>query len=490
MDIRSLFTFTKQTDPTDLEFMDDVEAALRHQGSPIAYRLSFLLTTFFFVFLVWSCVATRNEVTRGEGQVIPSLGIQPIQSSEGGVISKIHVRENQEVKAGDILVEMANVDAITGYQDMLNKQVEYRFALRRLDAEATGSDLKFSAEEQAAYPDAVLDQIRLFNARREKYEGDGRELEANLEQKRSAVQEIQAQKRQAEENLLLLQEQEQRVAPLVKRGLHPEIEYLNLRQRIVTQQGDLNSLAETLARTMIEVQEEETKLANRKTVWDNAVAQEQNEFRRQLDSVEERLKAGSHAVKNNDLRAPMAGIVRRVLLKEGSVAQRAESILELLPTEDILEVEARFKPPDRGFLELGQNATISVTAFESSVYGTLSGQVLSISPDTIEDSKGQAWYQVRLRTNSSKLTFEGTDLDIKAGMTVTVDVISGEKSVFDYLMKPILKSRQKGKAGVHTQNATSALDISQDISQVSPLGGQSDAHVAGNGAFSVSGGRS
>ena len=102
-------------------------------------------------------------------------------------------------------------------------------------------------------------------------------------------------------------------------------------------------------------------------------------------------------------------------------------------------------------------------AFEASVYGTLSGQVISISPDTIEDSKGQAWYEVRLRTNSSKLTFEGQDLEIKAGMTVTVDVISGEKSVFDYLLKPILKSRQKGKAGARAnRNGTDGESVSLD----------------------------
>lgn len=469
MDIKSLFFYSEKSDPTDIEFMDDVEAALRQRGRPFAYILSFLLTALFFVFLLWSCVATRNEVTRGEGQVTPSLGIQPVQSPDGGVISKIYVRENQEVKFGDVLVEMANVDAITGYQDLLNKQVEYRMALKRLDAEAAGLDLQFTTEEAAAYPLVVQDQLRLFNARREKYEGDGRELEANLEEKRRAVEEIQAQKRQAEESLLLLKQTEQRVAPLVKRGLHPGLEYLALRQRIVTQEGDLNSLAETLARTLMEVEESETRLAGRKSVWDSAVAQERNEFRRQLDSVEERLKAGSHAAQNNELRAPMAGIVRRVLLKEGNVAQRAETILELLPTEDILEIEARFKPPDRGFLDLGQNATINIMAFESSVYGTLSGQVISISPDTIEDSKGQAWYEVRLRTNSSKLTYEGQDLEIKAGMTVTVDVISGEKTVFDYLLKPILKSRQKGKAGVKSQqNGTVGENVSQHQPVLTP----------------------
>jgi adhesin transport system membrane fusion protein len=475
MDVSSVFSFAKGLSPKgffrkdsarrrkdaadleDFEFMDEVEAALRGQGSKWAVYATFLLTAFFFAFLLWSCYATRNEVTRGDGQVIPSLGIQPIQSLEGGVINKIYVRDNQEVRAGDILVSMSNVETAAGYQDMLNRQVEYQLALKRLAAEAARTELVFTAEERAAYPQVVADQERLFQTRREKYEGDGRELAANLEQKRNAAKETQAQKRQAEEKLLLLKQQAAMVEPLVRRGVYPEMDYLRLKQGIVTQEGELNNLAETLSRTLIEVQEEETRYAERNMVWDTAVAEENNEYRRQLDTIEERLKAGSFAMQNRDLRAPMPGIVTRVILKEGSVAQRAETILELLPTEDILEIEARFRPPDRSFLDVGQNATISITAYESSIYGTLSAHVTSISPDTIEDTQGQSWYVVRLRTNSSKITYENEDLEIKAGMTVTVDVISGDKSVFDYLMKPILKSRQIGRAGKRSGNATSGL---------------------------------
>jgi adhesin transport system membrane fusion protein len=247
------------------------------------------------------------------------------------------------------------------------------------------------------------------------------------------------------------------VEPLVRRGVYPEMDYLRLKQGIVTQEGELNNLAETLSRSLIEVKEEDTRYAERNTVWDTAVAEESNEYRRLLDSIEERLKAGSFAMQNRELRAPMPGVVTRVIMKEGSVAQRAETILELLPTEDILEIEARFRPPDRSYLDVGQNASVSVTAYDSSLYGTLGAQVTSISPDTIEDSQGQTWYMVRLRTNSSKITHEGEDLEIKAGMTVTVDVISGDRSIFDYLMKPILKSRQAGRAGKRFGNATGGL---------------------------------
>ncbi len=450
-----LFRYRDEED--NLEFMSECDAAWRRRGNVWAYRFSSFLIALFAVFMLWTCVATRNEVTRGEGQVTPSLGIQPIQSEQGGIIKNIFVKEGQEVKKGDRLAQMSNVKEVTEYQDLLNKQVESQLALKRLEAEAQGTPLAFTPEERAAYPNVVGDQERLYVARKEKFEGGNREIKANLEQKRSSVEEALARKSQYEQSLLLLKEQEQRVAPLVKRHIYPEIDYMKLQQQIISQEGELNSIAESISRIQSEVEEETVRLAGRDSEWNATVAAERNDYRRQLDSINKRLTAGSHQVNISDLRAPVPGIIKKILLKEENVAQRAQTIMELLPTEDALEVSARFRPADRGFLDTGQNASIKVAAYDFSIYGTLPATVTKISPDTIEDSKGRAWYEVRLQTNSSKLIHDGQELEIKPGMTVTVDVVSGEKSIFDYLMKPILKSRLKGNVVGHTGN-TEAQD--------------------------------
>jgi adhesin transport system membrane fusion protein len=444
-------------DDETLEFMSEYEAAFLRRGSLWAYRLSSLLLVLFSVFLLWTCVATRDEVTRGEGQVTPSLGVQPIQSEQGGIIKAIFVTEGQEVPKGERLVQMSNIEAVTEYEDLLTKRTECLLALRRLDAEIQGVPLLFSFEDRRANPDMIRDQERLFAARKEKFESGNREIRANLEQKRSAVEEALQRKAQYEKSLLLLQDQEQRVAPLVKRHIYPEIEYLNLRQRLIAQEGELRGIAESISRMQSEVEEESTRLAGRDSEWQATVAAERNDYRRQFDSIEKKLTAGDYQLKISDLRAPMAGVIKKILIKEENVAQRAQTIMELLPTEDTLEISARFRPADRGFLETGQNATIKVTAYDSAEYGTLSATLTKISPDTIEDSKGRTWYEVRLQTNSSKLIYDKQELEIKPGMTVTVDVISGKKTVFDYLMKPVLKSRLKGRA-VGLKTNASATD--------------------------------
>ncbi|MDR1490359.1 MAG: HlyD family type I secretion periplasmic adaptor subunit [Desulfovibrio sp.] len=434
---------------TDIGFMAEVDAAEHYKGSRWAYLLSFGTVTAFTVILLILVFTNRMEVTRGQGQITPSLGVQPIQSDQGGIIQQIFVIEGQEVKKGDRLVQMSNIEAISEYQDLLTKQVECVLTLKRLDAEAANTPLVYTQEETAAHQDMVNDQMRLYATRQDKLQAGTLELEATLEQKRAAVAEAMSKKSQYEQNLILLMDQVNRVRPLVQQRAYSEIEYLNLRQRVISQQGDLNALAETISKTQSEVREEEARLAGRDSEWQAKVAAERNDYRRQLDSINQKIAAGSHKVNISELRAPMNGVISRILLKEENVAQRAQTIMELLPTDDTLEVDARFQPSVRGFLDVGMDASVQVDAYDFTIYGSLPAVVTRISADTIEDNRGQAWYEVRLQTESSRLKHKDQSLDIKPGMTVKVNVISGEKTIFDYLMKPILKSRQQGKAKGH-----------------------------------------
>lgn len=447
---------------TDLEYMDVVHAALRNKGSKVAYYLSFGLFAAFILFLVWSYFTERDEVTRGKGQITPSMGVQPIQSEAGGIIEEIFVKEGQEVQAGEKLAQMSNIEAMAEYQTLLNRQIELQLALKRFDAEEHGTPLEYTPEEIEKYPNVVNDQIRLYITRKERHESGTREIQANLEQKKRAVEESLTRKQQHERNLLLLREQVGRIRPLVQQGIYSEIDFLNLRQRVVSLEGELNSLAEVIARTYSEVQEEQTRLENRDKEWFLTVAAERDETRKNLDMIIQRLTAGSQRVKDTDLRAPMNGVIRRILLKEESVAQRAETIMELLPTDDTLEVDARFAPQYRGYLTTGMDAAVKVDAYDFSVHGSLPAKVTRISADTIEDSRGQAWFEVRLRTDSNKLFYKGDELEIKPGMTVTVDVISGKKKVLAYLLKPFIKTQVESHIVSDTQHEIPARWAAED----------------------------
>lgn len=468
-----LFAKDKEQGRVDLEFMSEVDAALQYRGNRWAYRISLFIFIFFVLFITWTFISKRSEVTRGEGQITPSLGVQPIQSEQGGVIKEIFVKEGQEVRRGELLVQMSNTGVLSEYQELLNREVESRLSLRRLDAEEADTPLEYTREESDAYPDMVDDQLRLFAARKEQHERGTREIEANIEQKRHSIEEGVIRKKTLEETLLSLKQQVESLRELVRQRRYSEIEFIALGNQVISMEGELRTLAENIARTQSELREEQARLSSRDSDRLSKIAAERNEYRRQLDSITQRLAARSHMVDISDLRAPMNGVIRRILIKEENVAQRAEAIMELLPTDDLLEVDARFRPADRGFLEDGMSATVKVDAYDFTIYGGLPAIVTKISPDTIEDARGQAWYEVRLQTESSRLMHKGQELEIKPGMTVTVDVISGEKSIFDYLMKPILKSRQVGKVRSRTANATEPVLPGEDAA--------ADGNMMGNG---------
>ena len=441
-----IFSKENSRELQDMEFMSTVDAARSYKGSPIAYVLSLGMVLVFLVFLIWSMLSTRDEVTQGQGQIIPSQGVQPVQSEDGGIIKEILVSENELVEKGTLLATISNIRAVGEFQELTQKKVEYELALQRLRAEQDGRELDFTEEQRAQFPDVVNDQEMIFKTRRAQFDGEGKQLASALEQRKLELAESYERRKQYEEKLYLLKKQEASILPLVQSKTYSQVEFLNLKQRIVTMENDLKSLAVNIARTSSAVGEAQNALDNRESERLASIAKDINDFHQELNSITERLKAGTEIVQRSELRSVVRGVVKRILLKEEAVVRPAELLMEIVPTDDTLEVEAKFRPAHRGFLEVGQNATIKISAYDSAVYGTLAATVATISPDTIEDNKGEAWYIVRLRTNSTRLPHEDKNLDIKVGMTVTVDVLSGEKSVFSYLVKPLFKSRQEGRA--------------------------------------------
>ena len=433
--------FTRErVDEVEVQFMREVDAAHHSLGSSFPYKVVRLIAIIILIFLVWSCVAQRDEIIRGEGHIALSSGVQPIQSEEGGIVTDILVRENQEVDENDILARLSNTKAIAEYHDLLNKQVAYTMALQRLRTEDSGMTLAFSREQEFHYPLAVKDQMRLYEARINSYESEKGELNAILEQRKIEVEESRSRRAHIQKSLALLKRQEESVRHLVRQGSYSKTEYLNIQQRIVGEEGELNSLIESIARGESAVREAQEKLNNHEPERRAKIADELNKFRQELVATEEAITARSDKVQRTDLRSPMHGIVKQIIVKQDGVARAAETIMEILPLDDSLEVVSRFHPKDRGFIRKDQAAQVRVSAYDYSVYGALEAKITSISADTIEDSKGQPWYEVRLRTTSRTLP-KKENLSLKVGMTVEVDVLSGKKSVMAYLLKPLIKSK-------------------------------------------------
>jgi adhesin transport system membrane fusion protein len=294
-----------------------------------------------------------------------------------------------------------------------------------------------------AHLQVVTDQLALYNARKTQFEGEMRALEAQLEQKNNEMAEAQARRGQLEENLRLVMEQRNIARPLMLKGTFSRVDYLKLEQQVATLQGDVAGVVQTVARARNGAQEIQERINQRKSEKTSQIQEEINKRRLELNSIRETLSFGGDRTKRMDVRAPMRGTIKRIMINTvGGVIKPGETVIELIPLDDTLLIEARIKPTDIAFLHPNQKAVVKITAYDFSIYGGLEGSVEQISADTIEDKKGETYYLVKLRTKKNAMLYRGENLPIIPGMTASVDILTGKKSVLDYLLKPILKAKQ------------------------------------------------
>lgn len=427
----------------DVQFMSEVDAALHRAGHPYAYLLSCAIFGVFAIFFVWAAFAPLDEVTRGQGQVIPSQRVQVIQNLEGGILRELLVHESQIVEKGDVLLRIDNEAAESFYRDALGKSVEHQIAIARLEAELEGRDPVYPAELMTEWPQVVENQADVYRARRQQVAVEQRVLEAQLHQKEQEIEEMTSRKRQLEDSLRVAVEQREIARPLMEKQIYPRVEYLSLEQKVISLRGEISSLAISIPKARAAADEAKERLAFRKAQIRSEALEELNKRRGELNSLRETLSAGGDRVTRTDVRSPVRGTVKRLIINTvGGVIKPGEPIMEIVPLDDTLLIEARIRPADIAFLHPDQKAVVKITAYDYSIYGGLEGVVEQISADTIEDRKGEFYYLVKLRTRKSAIVYRGEALPIMPGMTATVDILTGKKTVLDYLLKPILKAQQ------------------------------------------------
>ena len=429
-------------DKDDMLYMHDVDEAMHRRGHPWAFILSLSVLLFFVVFFIWANSAMIDDVTRGMGQVIPAQGVQPIQSEYGGAITDILVTENETVARNQPVATISNVQAVAGLRDLQTRAVELAFSLKRLAAEESDQLLTYDDKERSDYPETVNAQMRLYLTRKEQYEGQSQLLLSQIEQRKQDVAEARERKDSSEKQLEVLREQEATLRGMKNRGSVSQMQYLDHLQRIVSLEGEQSSAVQNIAKAESGVQAAQERLSNLHAERQAAIADEITKTRNELSSIEQQILSGDEKVTRTELRSPVEGTVKQIILKRGSVAKPAETILEIIPTEGALEIEARFSPQDRGFLFVNQEAMVKVTAFDFSIYGGLEATITKISNDTIEDKRGDPWYEVRFLTKRKSILYRGQEKQILPGMTVTVDVLTDKRSVLSHIIGPIRRAMQ------------------------------------------------
>lgn len=428
----------------ELFFMSEVDAAIQRKGHAFAYLLSMAVGVLLVGFVLWAHYTVLDEVTRGMGQVIPSQRIQLIQNLEGGILQEILVHENQVVEKGDILARIDNAIAESQLRDAFVQAQEHKAAINRLAAEADlKATLEFSPELAEADPEILSDQQAIFQARRRQLVAELNVMESQHGQRKQEVVEMQSRKAQLERSLELARQQRDIAKPLVDQGVYPRTDFLALERDISTLQGDIDALRLGIPRVRQAADEANRRIAQRRAEFRAQALDELNRRRGEMKSLIELMSAGEDRVTRTNVRSPVRGTVKQLKLTTvGGVIKPGESIMEIVPFDDTLLIEAKIRPADIAFLHPGQKAMIKITAYDFALFGGLEGYVEAISADTIEDEDKESFYKVKLRTKDNAMTYRGESLPIISGMTASVDILTGKKSVLAYILKPILRMKQ------------------------------------------------
>ncbi|MHB8708841.1 MAG: HlyD family type I secretion periplasmic adaptor subunit [Desulfuromonadales bacterium] len=424
--------------------MSEVDAAILRRGHAFAYLVTVIVAALMLIFLVWATFTKLDEVTRGMGQVIPSQRVQMIQNLEGGILEEILVQENQIVNKGDVLVRIDNSMAASQFRDVAGKAREYQASVARLQAEGEGRAFTMPEGLQQSDPQIASDQEAIYRARQQQMQSELGVLQSQQHQKQQEIAEMQSRLAQLERNLELTRQQRDIAKPLVDQGVYARVDFLALEREVSNLQGDIDALRLAIPRARSASEEISRRMSQRQAEYKAQSLDELNRRRVELKSLQEMMSAGQDRVTRTEVRSPVRGTVKQLYLNTlGGVVKPGEPIMEIVPLDDtLLIIEARVRPADIAFLRPGQKAMIKITAYDFSIYGGLEGVVEAISADTIEDEKGEHFYKVKLRTQTGTLNYRGENLPIIPGMTASVDILTGKKSVLSYLLKPILKIKQ------------------------------------------------
>ncbi len=400
------------------------------------------IVSFFLIFLVWANFASLDEVTRGEGKIIPSSDTQVVQSLEAGIVDAFLVKEGDEVKTGQVLVRLNAIEASSDLGANRARYLGILAAVTRLQAQVEGKGtVEFPEEVMKGSPQSVTEELNAFRANQLQLNSQTDVMRQQLSQREQEAREINTRIADTRGVISLQQQEMNMVEPLVKSGAAPKMELLQLQRSVKEKSSELNGYLSSLPRLQSSIKEAQARLAEVET---NMKAQAQAELSTktiEMSEIKERLSALTERKGRTELKSPVNGTIQEITVNTvGGVIRPGEDLVKIIPKDDQLIVEAKVKPSDRAFIYPGQKAVVKISTYDFSIYGGLEAEVLDISADTIEDERKNSFYRVRLRTKETQLKHKGEVLPITTGMVATADILTGKKTVMHYLLKPFIKT--------------------------------------------------
>ncbi|WP_299968946.1 HlyD family type I secretion periplasmic adaptor subunit [uncultured Roseobacter sp.] len=428
---------------TEDTFVNDIAAGRTAVRSGGGWRLLLVIAAGLGGFIFWAATYEIEETARATGRVIPSQQVQVVQSLEGGIVRSIDVREGDMVAPGDLLMQIDDTRFDAERGELRERQAAIEAEAARLRAEAQSADAMTVAPElETRAPLAVAAEREVFLSRREQLTRELEVLSAQLQQRRGELMEVKAGRARTDGIIAPLQEEIALTQDMFDRGLVPQIELLRLQSRLAELTGDRAVSLASEPRLAAAITETENQMRTARSAYVLSARQRLAELQLDLAVIAEALRSAEDRVSRARLRAPVRGTINRINATTlGAVVQPGAALIEIVPSDDSLLIEADLGPRDIAFVRTGEPASVKISAYDYLVYGALQGQVQRIGADTITQEDGVEFFRVIVRTDKSYLGSDADPLPITPGMIATVDIQTGSRTVLSYLAKPILRAR-------------------------------------------------
>lgn len=412
----------------------------RFQQEPLRARwLLYTMALAVLALIVWATLAPIDEVTRGSGRVIPSRQLQTVQSFDGGVVQEILVEEGQRIDQGELLMRIDPTRFLANFRENRAQAQALEARLERLRSLVNETAFTPSEALESEAPDIVAQERELYRSNLDSLEEQKRILREQLAQRRAELDEAQSRRDTAARELNMATRELNLTRPLLSSGAVSEVEVLRLQRDVTQARGMRDQGAAQVARLSAAIEEAQSKLREIELEARNEWRDELSRTLADLGALDETSAGLEDRVRLAEIRSPVDGIVQRLAITTiGGVAQPGQDVIEVVPIDDTLIIEARVAPQDIAFLRPGLPATIKLTAYDFAIYGGLDAELVNISPDTITDDDGNTFYLVKVRARERD--GDPHSLDVMPGMTAQVDILTGKRTVMQYLLKPLLRA--------------------------------------------------
>jgi adhesin transport system membrane fusion protein len=428
----------------DTDFMTELDAAANMKPARSALFLLYSIAGLVVLFFVWAGFSKVEVISHGSGQVVPSQEIQVVQSLEGGILQALLVKEGELVKKGQILMRISDVQFSSEERGTEAKFLSLSAKKARLTAEAKGEAFVPPPEVVEKSPQIAKNEEALFDSRQKELNTAYGMLDQKISKASADLEEVKSQLAASEKSKALLQQELSITSEMVRQKASPKLEEIRLSRELADIEGGIASGSQRKLSLEAELASAKQEREGQADKFRSQALEELNGVEAELGGLQENLKSMGDRVDRTELRSPVDGVVNSIALTTiGGVVEPAMRLIEIVPVDDELKIVAKVPPNEIAFVKPGQPAKVKISAYNPQKYGFLHGELVRIGANSVTDSEGKIFFEIEVRTDKNHLGDEETPLPITPGMVADVEVVTGRRSILEYLMKPLLRARDK-----------------------------------------------